>query len=64
MLVLSRKKQQSILIGENIRITIIEVKGNRIRVGIEAPPNVNIVRSEVLEQRKTGERSLQANETR
>ena len=47
MLVLSRKTQQVILIGENIRITIIEVKGQSVRVGIEAPREVRVARAEV-----------------
>jgi len=37
MLVLSRRKGESIAIGENVKITILEQRGNRVRVGIEAP---------------------------
>ena len=49
MLVLSRKSEQSIQIGDNIRVTILRVKGNRVRVGVEAPEQVHIMRGE-LEQ--------------
>ena len=47
MLVLSRKSDESIVIGDNIRVTVIRIHGNRIRLGIEAPPEVPIRRSEV-----------------
>ncbi len=47
MLVLTRKADQKIQIGSNIRITVIEVKGRYVRLGIEAPRDVRIVRSEI-----------------
>ena len=47
MLVLSRKKNERIVIGENIVITVVEVRGDRVRLGIEAPQEVPIHRSEV-----------------
>lgn len=47
MLVLSRKKNESIKIDENITITVVEVKGDRVRLGIEAPKHIRIMRSEV-----------------
>jgi carbon storage regulator len=47
MLVLTRKADQQILIGPNIKITIIEVKGRYVRLGIDAPQDVRIVRSEI-----------------
>lgn len=48
MLVLSRKPQQQIQIGSNIVVTILEVSGDRVRVGIEAPREIRIMRSEVV----------------
>ncbi len=48
MLVLSRKKGQTIRIGEEILVKIIEIKGGIIRVGIEAPTEVPILRSELI----------------
>lgn len=48
MLVLSRKIGEKILVGDNIQVTILEARGNRIRVGIEAPRNVRIQREEVI----------------
>jgi carbon storage regulator CsrA len=47
MLVLTRKSDQKIQIGENITVTVIEVKGRYVRLGIEAPRSVRIVRSEI-----------------
>ena len=50
MLVLSRKLQEEILIGDQIRIKIIDVQGGRVRLGIEAPHDVVIHRAEVLQK--------------
>jgi carbon storage regulator len=47
MLVLSRKKNESIIIDENIVITIVEIRGDKVRLGIEAPKEIPIHRSEV-----------------
>jgi len=49
MLVLSRKRNESIVIDENIVITVVEVRGDKVRLGIEAPREVPIHRSEVYE---------------
>jgi len=50
MLVLSRKKGQSIIIGDNIEITVVEIKGDMVRIGINAPREVTVHRQEVFEQ--------------
>jgi carbon storage regulator CsrA len=47
MLVLSRKLQQEILIGDNVKVTVLKVKGNTVRLGIEAPRSVRVVRGEL-----------------
>ena len=47
MLVLSRKQQQTIVVDDQITITILKVKGNTVRLGIEAPAEVSIRRSEL-----------------
>lgn len=49
MLVLSRYKDQSIYIGDDIVVTIVDVRGDRIRLGIEAPPTVAVHRQEIYE---------------
>jgi len=56
MLVLSRKKSESIVINDNIIITVVEVRGDKVRLGIEAPREVPIHRSEVHEAIKAEER--------
>ena len=50
MLALSRKKGESILINNNIEITILEIKGDQIKIGISAPREVPIYRKEVYLQ--------------
>lgn len=56
MLVLSRKKNEEIVIGRNIRITVVEVRGDKVRLGIEAPADVSVHRREVYDaiQREHG----------
>ena len=48
MLVLTRKKDERILIEPDVEIVIVELFGNRVRVGIKAPPHVAILRGELL----------------
>ena len=48
MLVLSRKKSESIHIGDEIRIKVIDVRGKTVRLGIEAPDDVSILRAELV----------------
>jgi len=49
MLVLSRQRDQSIMIGDDIEITIVDVRGDKVRVGINAPRHVSVHRKEVYE---------------
>ena len=49
MLVLSRKVGEAIQVGEDIRITLVRIGPNTVRIGIEAPRDVNVVRSELVE---------------
>jgi carbon storage regulator len=50
MLVLTRKVGQSIVIGDEIEVVILEVRGEQVRVGIRAPKNVSVHRKEIYEQ--------------
>lgn len=47
MLVLSRKSMESIQIGDNVVVTVLEIKGNRVRLGIDAPREIHVKRSEL-----------------
>ena len=50
MLVLSRKINQSIVIGDNIEIMLVDIRGDQIKLGINAPKSVKIFRKEVYEE--------------
>lgn len=50
MLVLTRKAGEGIIIGDDIKITIVEIKGGGIRIGIDAPPEQKIYRQEVYDR--------------
>jgi len=47
MLILTRKKDEKILINEDIKVTVVEIKGNKVKLGIDAPDEVEILREEV-----------------
>jgi len=49
MLVLSRQREESIMIGDNIVVTIVDVRGDKVRLGIEAPTEIPVHRHEVYE---------------
>ncbi len=49
MLILSRKINEKIKIGEDITLTIIEVRGDQVKIGVEAPKHVKVFRQEVFE---------------
>lgn len=49
MLILSRKIDQKIRIGDDIVITLIDVKGDQVKIGVEAPSDVKVYRQEVFE---------------
>lgn len=50
MLVLTRKKNECIVINDVIRVTVVEIRGDKVRLGIEAPREVEVHRQEVYEQ--------------
>jgi carbon storage regulator len=50
MLILTRRIGESVVIGENVTVTILGVKGNQVRVGIDAPKDVAVHREEIFER--------------
>lgn len=50
MLVLSRRKGESVIIGGEVTVTVVEVRGDQIRLGIDAPRSVKVYREEVYRQ--------------
>ena len=61
MLVLSRQKDESIMVGDDVEITIVDVRGGKVRLGITAPKSIPVHRKEVYEtiQRQKSERKAQ-----
>lgn len=49
MLILSRKINEKIMIGEDISLTIIEIRGDQVKIGVEAPKSIKVFRQEVYE---------------
>ena len=55
MLVLSRKKNESIVINDNITVVVVEIRGDKVRLGVEAPKEVPVHRREVYDAIKRSE---------
>jgi carbon storage regulator len=53
MLVLSRKLGEKIVIGDNITLTVVKIDRNQVRLGIDAPKNLEILREEIIIERNT-----------
>ena len=56
MLVLSRRAGESVVVGDNVTITILEVRGDVVRVGIDAPRSVAVHRAELLQELESSNR--------
>lgn len=55
MLVLSRRKDESVVINNDIRVVVVEIRGDKVRLGVEAPKEVPVHRSEVYEAISRGD---------
>ena len=60
MLVLTRKSNQSIMIGDEIEISVLAITGEKVRIGIEAPRSVPVFRSEVYVQIQEGQEAAES----
>lgn len=49
MLVLSRQRNESIIIGDNVVVTVVDIRGDKVRIGIQAPKEIPVHRQEVYE---------------
>jgi carbon storage regulator len=58
MLVLSRKTDETIIVGETIRVTVLGIEGDKVKLGVEAPISMRILREELI--RQTGEENMHA----
>ena len=68
MLILSRRTDESIVIGDEVTITILSVKGKQVRIGITAPPDVSVHREEIYQRiqasdPESGEQSSDSTDT-
>ena len=63
MLALSRKKQEALVINNNIEITILDIKGDQVKIGISAPKDVSVYRKEVyLQIQEANKEAMNAND--
>ena len=60
MLVLTRRAGESLCIGDGVRITVLEVAGEKVRIGIDAPRSVSVVRSELVDAAESVNREAAA----
>ncbi len=64
MLVLQRKKEESIVIDGKIRITVVDIGNDRVKIAIDAPKEISILRSELIEAADTNREAASANDAK
>ena len=64
MLVLSRQRDQTIIIGDNIEITVVDIRGEKVRLGISAPAHIPVHRKEVYDSIKQSDKDGQGGSVR
>ena len=63
MLILSRKTNQKILIGDNIELTIIDIRGDQVKIGVDAPASVKVFREEIYQEIQNENRAALVRDT-
>lgn len=61
MLILTRRVGEKLQIGDDVSVTVLSIKGNQVRIGIDAPDDVTIHREEIAERLREGEASRRGN---
>ena len=62
MLVLSRQRDQTIMIGDDIELTVVDIRGDKVRIGIKAPPRIAVHRKEIYDAiKRENEQAAQLN---
>jgi carbon storage regulator len=56
MLIVTRKLQESVMIGNDVTVTVLGVKGNQVRIGINAPKDITVHREEIFERIRSEQR--------
>jgi carbon storage regulator CsrA len=56
MLILTRRPQETVIIGNDVTVTVLGIRGNQVRIGVNAPKNVTVHREEVFERIKAEQR--------
>jgi carbon storage regulator len=59
MLILTRRPKQTLTIGADITITVVEIRGSQVRIGVSAPTDVAVLRGEILEKARATNRTPQ-----
>ena len=62
MLILTRRVGESLMIGEGVTVTVLGVKGNQVRIGVDAPRDVAVHREEIFKRIHDGEKPAEAGE--
>lgn len=57
MLILTRRPTETIIINDDIQITVLEIKGSQVRIGISAPPHITVHRQEIYDKIKLSQKS-------
>ena len=64
MLILTRRIEEKLVIGENVTVTMLGVKGSHVRIGIDAPRDITVIREEVLQRRLNDRKELNSERQR